>query len=422
MATSSPTTSAPWEAKRKQSKLGLLRRLLTWGVALGLLALVASGLRARPIEVEVGKVERGPLTLRTIEEGRTRVRHRYSIAAPLAGQLQRVTLKVGDAVTAGDSVLARINPQLPALLDPRGKAQAEAQVLIAGAGLKRAEETLAIAVTAEKFAKMSWARITKLKDLRSVSETDRDNTQREAEMKAREVKAAEFALKVASFEVEQAKAALLQWDAPAGPSLGSVLEIKAPISGVVLKVQQESATVVSAGAAIMEIGDPTDMEIEAEILSRDAVAIPPGAEVVVDQWGGAEPLQARVRRVEPTAFTKISALGVEEQRVLVLSDLVDAPASAMKLLGDRYRVEVRIATWHHDDVLLVPAGALFREGMVWKTYVLDDGHARQVKLQIGRTDGRVAEVLDGLAVGDEVLLHPPDTVKDGVTVRKREER
>ncbi len=414
------TTTAPWDAKRKQTKGSIIRRVLTWSLGLGLLALVGSGLRTQPIEVEVGKVTQGPLTLRIVEEGRTRVRHRYLIAAPLAGQLLRVTLKVGDAVKADDTVLARINPMLPTLLDPRGKAQAEAQVLAASAGLQRSEEALAMAATAEKFAKQSWDRIIAMQDPRSMSITDRDNTQREAEMKVREVKAAEFAVKVAAFEVEQAKAALLPWNTPAGASQVSPLEIKAPISGVVLKVQQESATVVSPGAAIMEIGDPMDLEIEAEILSRDAVAIPIGAEVIVEQWGGAEPLKARVRRVEPAAFTKISALGVEEQRVLVLCDLVEAPASALKLLGDRYRVEVRIATWHRDEVLLVPAGALFREGSEWKTYVMSDGKAKQVKLEIGRTDGRTAEVIKGLAVGDEVLLHPPDTVKDGAAVKRRE--
>ena len=413
--------SAPWEVNRKPSTASVVRSVVTWSASIALLVWVGSGLRQQPIEVETAKLVRGPLTLRIVEEGRTRVRHRYVIAAPLAGQLARVSLRVGDAVKAGETVLAHLEPLLPALLDPRGKAQAEAQALAADASLKRATESLAMAATAEKFAKQSWDRIAKLADIRSVSETDRDNTQRDAELKAREVRGAEFAVKVAAFEAEQAKAALLSWDAPASSTKSQPMKIAAPINGVVLKVMQESATVVSPGSQIMEIGDASDLEIEAEILSRDAVAIQPGADVIIDQWGGSEPLHARVRRVEPAAFTKISALGVEEQRVLVLSDLVEPPASA-RALGDRFRVEVRIATWHSDDVLLVPSGALFREGNEWKTYVRRDDKAMQQTLDIGHADGRNAEVLKGLNLGDEVLLHPPDAVKDGVLVKRRAAR
>jgi HlyD family secretion protein len=195
--------------------------------------------------------------------------------------------------------------------------------------------------------------------------------------------------------------------------------VKSPVSGRVLKVMQESETVATPGLAIAEVGDPMDLEIEAEILSRDAVAIRPGDSVRVEQWGGPMALDARVRRVEPAAFTKISALGVEEQRVYVLCDLLDPPAAA-KALGDRYRVEVRVAVWHGDDVLVIPAGALFREGNAWKTFVFRDGEAKSVQLEAGRTDGHFTEVVSGLNEGDEVLLHPPDSVKDGSKVKKRE--
>jgi len=181
---------------------------------------------------------------------------------------------------------------------------------------------------------------------------------------------------------------------------------------------QESETVVSPGTQILEIGDPADIEIEAEILSRDAVAIQQGDSVEVEQWGGEQPLKGRVRRIEPAAFTKISALGVEEQRVYVLSDLVDPPEGA-KSLGDRYRVEVRVAVWHSDDVLTVPAGALFREGNEWRTFVYQDGSAILTTIEAGHSDGRSTEVLGGLKPGDRVLLHPPDTVKDGVSVEER---
>ena len=272
--------------------------------------------------------------------------------------------------------------------------------------------------TGLKYAKANWERVKNNTDKGTISDTDRDTFEREAEMKTREVRSAEFALQVADFELAQAKAALEQIDKPSAG--GAFIEVRAPVSGVVLKVQQESATIVLPGAPILEIGDPTDLEIEAEILSRDAVTIKPGALVTVEQWGGDEPAKARVRRVEPAAFTKVSALGVEEQRVLVLSDFIEQ-TPALKALGDRYRVEVRVAVWHSDDTLLVPAGALFREGSEWKTFLFAAGSAKAVVVKAGRTDGKFTQVLDGLKMGDEVLMHPPDTVRDGTSVVKRVE-
>jgi HlyD family secretion protein len=353
-----------------------------------------------------------------VEEGKTRIRNRYVVAAPVAGQMRRVSLKAGDEVKAGVTVITTIEPTLSPLLDPRARTQAEARVKTAEAAKMQAAQSLDMAKTAEKFALTNWERARKLVNSGSISDTDRDNAERDAEMKQREVRAAEFALKVTEFELEQARAALLQFDAPATEGVVTV-PVTAPVSGRVLKVMQESAMVVSPGTQILEVGDPADLEIEAEILSRDAVAIKPGSEVLVEQWGGPEPLKARVRRVEPAAFTKVSALGVEEQRVIVLSDLVNPPAEAAAL-GDRYRVEVRVAIWHRDDVLLVPSGALFREGSEWKTFAFSGGAAKKVTLEAGRSDGRKTEVIKGLEAGTSVLLHPPDTVKDGVAMIARE--
>ena len=192
------------------------------------------------------------------------------------------------------------------------------------------------------------------------------------------------------------------------------------MSGRILKVMQESETIVAPGTQLLEVGDPADLEIEAEILSRDAVGIHEGDLVEVQQWGGDPSLKARVRRVEPAAFTKISALGVEEQRVIVLSDLVEPPETARRL-GDRYRVEVRVAVWHRDDVPVIPSGALFRENNAWKTFAFREGKARLVTVEAGHSDGRLTEIVSGLSAGDEVLLHPPDTVKDGAMVKHREQ-
>jgi HlyD family secretion protein len=285
------------------------------------------------------------------------------------------------------------------------------------AARKQAVQTLDAQQAALKMAEADRDRIRSVQRAGTVSESDRDRAEGDASIKASEVRASEFALQVLDYELAQARAAL---ERPDASNAGNLVEVKSPVSGRVLKVMQESEMVVTPGVQILEIGDPADLEIEAEILSRDAVTIHPGDAVSIEQWGGETPLNGRVRRVEPAGFTKISALGVEEQRVIVLSDLIDPPPAA-KALGDRFRVEVRVAVWHSDDVPVVPSGALFREGNAWKTFVYQGGKAKLVSIEAGHTDGRTTEILSGLSPGDEVLLHPPDTVKAGSSVRKRAE-
>ena len=282
------------------------------------------------------------------------------------------------------------------------------------AALKQAAEALTAQRAGAEMATAELERFRSVTRAGAISATDRDRVEMESTMRSAEVRAAEFSQQVAQYELAQARVAL---ERPDASSEGNLVEVKSPVSGRILKVMQESEMVVTPGTAILEIGDPADIEIEAEILSRDAVAIHPGDAVEIDQWGGEAPLQGRVRRIEPAAFTKISALGVEEQRVIVLSDLVDPPDAA-KALGDRFRVEVRVAVWHDDDTVLVPAGALFREGNQWKTFVFRDGKAVLTAIQAGRSNGRQTEILTGLTPDEEVLLHPPDTVKDGVAVEK----
>ena len=405
----------PWEGKRNGSAKGFLRRLIPWLIGAALVAVVAMGLKPKPVEVETGVVARAPLTVRVSEEGKTRIRNRYVVAAPLAGRMRRVPFKPGDEVKAGETVLTSIEPVAAPLLDPRAKALAEAILATREAARSRASETLKAAQSAKTLADANLERIQSLKG-GAVSQVDRDRAEMEGSMRAADVRAAEFALKAAEHEIAQAHAAL---ERPAVTIEGNAIEVKTPVAGRLLNVMQESETVVTAGTPIAEIGDPVDIEIEAEILSRDAVAMKPGDAVSIEQWGGPQPLEARVRRIEPAAFTKISALGVEEQRVYVLCDLVN-PTEQAKALGDRYRVEVRVAVWHSDDALVVPAGALFREGNLWKTFVFRDGKAQSITLEAGKTDGHFTEVISGLAAGDEVLLHPPDTVKDGTPVKKRE--
>ncbi|NJR42030.1 MAG: HlyD family efflux transporter periplasmic adaptor subunit, partial [Akkermansiaceae bacterium] len=326
-----------------------------------------------------------------------------------------VCSSLGDQVIAGETILTSIDPAPSTLLDPRARAQAEAVVSLHKASRQQAVELLEVRRAALKMADADRDRVRSLTRAGSLSDSERDRIETEASMKAAEVRAAEFSLQVIDYEIIQAQAALEQ---PDSTSPGSIVEVKSPVSGRILKVMQESETAITPGMPILEIGDPGDIEVEAEILSRDAVAIKVGDSVEIDQWGGAAPIKGRVTRVEPAAFTKISALGVEEQRVIVLMDLIDMPEAA-KSLGDRYRVEVRVATWHSDDALVIPAGSLFREGNLWKTYVFKNDVAKLTTIEAGRSDGRFTQVLSGIPAGEEVLLHPPDTVKDGASVTRR---
>ncbi len=412
----SASDTAPWENKRGPSGKHLARRLLTWLGLLALLALIVWGLLPKPVLIETGVAARGPLTVRVSEEGKTRVRNRYIVASPVAGKMRRVPLKPGDPVEAGKTVLTAIEPVAAPLLDPRARVQAESAVSMHEAARKQAEESLAAARSAMKLATAEWERVQAVKRDGALSESARDQAEADASIKSAEVRAVEFSLQVIDYELAQARAVL---ERPDVSTAGNLVTVTSPVSGRVLKVMQESEIIVAPGTPILEIGDPTDIEIEAEILSRDAVGMKPGDPVDIEQWGGELPLKGRVRRIEPAAFTKISALGVEEQRVYVLTDLIDPPETS-KTLGDRYRVEVRVAVWHSDDVLVVPAGALFREGNAWKTYIYQDGKARLVSIEAGHTDGRLTEVVSGLNPGDKVLLHPPDTVKDGTSVHERD--
>lgn len=403
---------APWDSKKNETPKHHLRRSLPWLALAALVTLIVWGLQPKPVLVETGHVTRGPLTVRITEEGKTRVKNRYVVAAPVAGIMRRVALKAGDEVTADSAVLTTIESVAAPLLDPRAVMQAEAAISLREASRSQAVEALEAKKAAAGIANSERDRIRAVLRAGTISESDRDRAEGEASMKSNEVRAAEFALKVSEYELVQARAVLQR---PTTASAGNLVAVKSPVSGRVLRVMEESERYVNAGTPILEIGDPADFEIEAEILSRDAVAIRSGDSVEIEQWGGVSPLKARVRRIEPAAFTKVSALGVEEQRVMVLSDLLEVPESA-KQLGDRFRVEARIAVWHGDDVLSVPAGAIFREGNVWKTYGLRGGKAVLIGIEAGHSDGRMTEILAGLQVGDEVLLHPPDTVKDGTRV------
>ena len=358
-----------------------------------------------------------PLAVSVLEEGKTRIRHRYMISPPVAGFLNRVELRAGAPVERGKTVVATIQPQPASFLDPRSRAEAEARVKGAEAATMRAEAEVERARASLSLVEKERVRAAELKRKGAVSLREFDTAEAQAAMSGRELRAAEFALEVAGFEKAQADAALMQTQSP-GDATARTIEIVAPVSGYVLSVIEESARTVAPGTPIMEVGDPTDLEAEIELLSSDAVGVRPGAEVSIEQWGGDRPMRGSVTLVEPGGFTKVSALGVEEQRVKVRVNFTD-PIPPEHPMGDRFRVEARIVTWHGDRVLQVPTGALFRRGGDWMTFVFEGGKARITKVEIAHNNGVAAEVVSGLREGQHVLLHPPDAVADGASVTAR---
>jgi HlyD family secretion protein len=408
-ATASPTTPAHRRLAWK--------RHLPYAVGALLLLLLVNGLRPRPVEVETGMVTTGPLTVTVLEEGKTRIRHRHVVSLPVSGFLRRVELRAGASVKKGETVLAVIEAESPSLLNPRALAQAEARVKSAEATRDQREAAMERARATLALAKKDWERADQLRRTGAISGQAWDAAENQAAIAGRDLRAAEFAQQTAEHELAQARAALLQAQSPAPHS--APVEIRAPVDGFVLQVFEESARVLPAGTPILEVGDPADLEAEIELLSSDAVGVHPGAEVQIEQWGGPRPLRARVAVVEPGGYTKVSSLGVEEQRVKVRVDFSE-PLPPGVFLGDRYRVEARIVTWHGERVLQVPTGALFRRGGQWQTFLFEGGKARAVPVEIGQNNGVSAEVRTGLAEGQRVLVHAPDVVADGSRVRPRE--
>ncbi len=368
-------------------------------------------LRPSPVRVELGAADRGPLEAIVDEEGRTRVRQRYVVAAPVTGRLERIALEEGDEVAAGD-VVARVSP---APLDPRGAAQAQARLEAALSAQREAQARVGQSQAALAQADRELRRARSLAASGTLSEQGLEQAELARTSSDRERDAALEAADAAAHEVEAARAALLSGSSidATGPAGGdAVIDVRAPTAGRVLRVHEESARVVAVGTPLLEIGDPSDLEIVVDVLSADAVKIRPGDEMRLVAWGGDEPLRARVRRVEPSGFTKLSALGVEEQRVNVIADFVDPPGA----LGDGYRLEARIVVWHGDDVLRAPASAIFRRGGRWHVFAAADGRAQLRPVEIGHRGPDEVEIRSGLEAGDRLVLHPTDRVEDGVRI------
>jgi HlyD family secretion protein len=366
-------------------------------------------LRPRPIAVETVAVTRGSLTATVVAEGRTRVKDLFVVSAPVDGQLQRISLQSGDVVAANAAV-ARIQPIDPRPLDARSRAEARAMVEVARAGVERAQAAEQEAGVAVDHADSELARSQKLAETGAVPRAEVEHAGHESGIRHHAREAANAAVREAHAELVRANAAF----APATTPGDAPVSISSPISGRVLRVLRESAGPVAAGTPIIEIGDVTCLEIRADLLSSDAAAVREGATAAITSWGGPKRLAARVRRVEPTAFTKISALGLEEQRVHVVLDLVDPLPPG---LGHDYRVDLSIVTWTGTDVLRVPSRALVRVGDRWAVFVVRDGRAQQALVELGPTDGMLTIVARGLVEGEVVVAQPTDAVSDGTRVR-----
>jgi HlyD family secretion protein len=383
------------------------------------LATLVYSFMPNPVVVNVHTVQRGRLQVTIEDDGRTRIKEKYVISSPLAGRLARVQLHAGDAVVADETILTTLDPTSPTLLDARSRAEAEARLRAADAALQRTEPQLRLAREDLQYATEEFERADALYATKSLSEEERDRAEYRMRSAYESLRVAEFASQIAQYELELARAALIHTrrasnDGDAAADDWRVV-FRSPISGRVLRVFQESSAVVSAGTPLMEVGDPRDLEVVIDVLSSDAVKIKPGDSVQLEEWGGDRPLNAHVRHVEPSGFTKVSALGVEEQRVNVIIDLDDPPESRLAL-GDDFRVEARIIIDQAENELKVPTGALFRDGESSAVFRVEDQRARLRQVIVGRRGRLDAEILDGLDEGDRVIVYPSDKVRDGVRV------
>lgn len=371
-------------------------------------------LRKPALEVDVAQVSRGPMVVTIDDLGETRVRNLYTVSAPVTGELLRLAFKPGASVSAG-AVVAEIQPIQPAPLDRRSYDEALARVGVARAELAAARARTQQARASERLAAANFHRYETLVAKGFVSRAQFDAARADMESTRAASQSALQSEQAAGQSLQVAEAGLR---VGAGPIPGGrAISVRAPVSGVVLSLLHESGGPVAASTPLLEIGDPAELEVFSEMLSADAVKVLPGAAVDIEGWGGDQPLKGRVRLVEPLGFRKISALGVEEQRVKVVIDLVD-PHSAWQRLGHGYRVGVRIALWSAPEVLQVPIGALFRQGNGWAAFVLGkDGRARLQAVRIGHSNDEAAEVLGGLEPGQSVIVHPGEKVRDGVRVR-----
>lgn len=387
-------------------------------VTVAVILALAYGFMPKPAQIDIAEAKKEPMKVTVDEEGKTRVKDRFVVSAPVAGFLRRVELEVGDAVKKGQ-IIAELEPLRSSVLDPRSRAEALAAVSAAQATLNAVKEEARSAEASADYARKNLERQKRLFDSGYVAKDTLEQVDADTKRTEAGRLSAEARVKAALAELERARSLLGHSAAEGSADRERLVIVKAPAAGRVLKVQHESEGVIASGEPIIDIGDPGTIEVKAEVLSADAVKIRPGVSVLFERWGGGEPLSGLVRVIEPAAFTKISSLGVEEQRVLVIADITSLPES-WKRLGDGYRVEASFVIWEGKDVLQVPSSALFRKGEGWAVFVVDRNRARLKEVKVGHRNGLVTEIVSGLAEKAQVITHPDDAVKDSVRVRLRD--
>jgi HlyD family secretion protein len=390
------------------------RRIVLGAIVFLVAAGVAYGFRPQPIEVDTAPVRRGPLQVAVEQEGRTRVIDRYVITAPVSGYARRITLDVGNAVQRG-ATLVELEPVRADALDARHRAEASARIGAATVTAQAAGQRAIAAASAAQLTQIELLRIQALRQSGHATAADHDRAASAAYQAAAELRSALFSVATARHEIDAAQTALKYTG-----SAGNVepLPVRAPVAGSILRIPRKSEGPVSAGQALIEIGDPGALEVEVDLLSADAVRVHPGTAVLFERWGGGDALKGVVRVVEPAGFTKVSALGVEEQRVWVIVAFTSPPPDWQRL-GDAYRVEARLIVWEAKDVLQMPASALFRDGDGWAVFVAEAGVARKRRVKTGQSNGLQAELVSGIEAGTKVIVHPDDRLRDGVAVAAR---
>jgi len=390
-------------------------------VVLGLIgaAIAAALLWPGSVPADVASARRSRFTLTVEEDGMTRVRERYVVSAPVTGTLLRVDRHAGEEMSRGELLLA-IVPTAPTLLDARARQELGERVGATEAAARRAGAALERTRIALAQEQIDLERARRLAAEGILARSDLERAQLAVDMRAKELTAADFEHHVAEHELEMARASLMRLRDATRESgaAGEPWEIRSPVRGRVLRVFQESEGVVQAGAPILELGDPDDIEVVVDLLTADAVRVRPGAHASIERWGGGAPLEGRVRLVEPSGFTKLSALGVEEQRVNVLIDIV-SPRAHWQSLADGFRVDARITVEERDDALVVPSGALFRSGDDWAVYVVEHGRARRRTVQVGARGERESAIESGLEEDALVVVYPSDEIADAVRVQPR---
>lgn len=384
----------------------------------------------QPVPVDLATLSRGPMGVTVDDEATTRVRHIYTVSAPTTGSVLRisnpevgnhVSVHVGDKVIANETVVAVMEPMAPGFIDVRSREELAAAAGAAEAAVKLAEAEVHRIEAALDFAKSELDRALTLAEKRTISAKALDQAKLDVATNIAALASARAQLDIRRSEQTLAQARMIDpanATEPSGPSC--CIEIRAPASGRVLQIIQESGGVVEAGAPLLTIGDPRDLEVVADLLSTDAIQVETGAPVRIEGWGG-PPLRGRVKRVDPSGFTKVSALGIEEQRVRAIIDFVDPPEMWSRI-GDDFRAIVHITVWKTDNALTVPVAALFRQDDKWAVFAVQGGRAITTPITIGHRNERAAEVLSGLSAGDQVVLHPSDRIVDGIAVVEREAR